>query len=157
MRGEGYKMKIKVEIDPQLSETELIVRTPKIDEQEINYLYKVIAEKSQKMKIKLFQKETIYYINYQQLLFFETNGRFIQAHTRSDVYETHFKLYELEKLLPSNFMRVSKSTILNLDQIYGLTHSLTNNLVEFQNTYKQVYVSRKYFKKLKEKLDQKEL
>lgn len=38
MRGEGYKMKIKVEIDPQLSETELIVRTPKIDEQEINYL-----------------------------------------------------------------------------------------------------------------------
>ena len=54
-------------------------------------------------------------------------------------------------------MRVSKSTILNLDQIYGLTHSLTNNLVEFQNTYKQVYVSRKYFKKLKEELDHKEL
>lgn len=150
-------MKVKIEIDPQLSETELIVRTPKIDEQEINYLYKVIAEKNQKMKIKLFQKETTYYINYQQLLFFETSGRFIQAHTRSDVFETHFKLYELEKLLPSNFMRVSKSTILNLDQIYGLTHSLTNNLVEFQNTYKQVYVSRKYFKKLKEELDHKEL
>ncbi|KRM05284.1 MAG: LytTR family DNA-binding domain-containing protein [Liquorilactobacillus ghanensis] len=150
-------MKIKVEIDPQLSETEVIVRTPKIDEQEINYLYDVIAEKNKKMKLKLFQGETTYYVNCNELLFFETSGRFIQAHTSSAVYDTHFKLYELEKLLPANFMRVSKSTILNTDQIFGLTHSLTNNLVEFQNTYKQVYVSRKYFKKLKDTLDSKEL
>lgn len=50
-------------------------------------------------------------------------------------------------------MRVSKSTILNINHIYSITRNLTSSsIVEFQNTHKQVYVSRHYYKPLKFKL-----
>lgn len=38
----------------------------------------------------------------------ETDGNAIQVHTRDDIYQTRYKLYELEELLPGQFMRVSK-------------------------------------------------
>ena len=43
-----------------------------------------------------------------------------QAHTWDDLYQVKYKLYELEEILPGHFMRVSKSTILNLQKIYAL-------------------------------------
>ena len=66
---------------------------------------------------------------------------------------TIYKLYELEEFLPGYFMRVSKSTILNTNHIYSITRSISSSSkVEFQNTHKQVYVSRYYYKPLKIKL-----
>ena len=88
------------------------------------------------------------------MIFFETSGNQIHAHTLDDVYYVKYRLYELEDLLPGNFMRVSKSTILNTDRIYSITKNLaTANTVSFVNTYKQVFVSRYYYRALKEKLE----
>nr|WP_233419134.1 LytTR family DNA-binding domain-containing protein [Liquorilactobacillus hordei] len=80
----------------------------------------------------------------------------VNAHTKNDLFETHLRLYELEKLLPQNFMRVSKSTIINLDAVYTLTRSLTGNLIAFHESYKQVYVSRRYVKDTKRRLESRE-
>ena len=64
------------------------------------------------------------------------------------------RLYELEEFLPSYFLRVSKSTILNSKEVYSITKSLTaSSLVEFRGTHKKVYVSRNYYKALKTMLD----
>lgn len=53
-------------------------------------------------------------------------------------------------------MRVSKSTILNLNHIYSITKNLTaSSIVEFINTHKQVYISRYYYKPLKCRLEEK--
>lgn len=51
-------------------------------------------------------------------------------------------------------MRVSKSTILNLDQIYALTKSISNCQIQFHHSYKTVYVSRRYYRELKDKLNE---
>lgn len=82
-----------------------------------------------------------------------TRGR--SAHTVDQVYRTKYKLYELEELLPGYFMRASKSAILNTNKIYSITHSLSNCIVQFQNTHKQIYVSRYYYKPLRERLEEK--
>jgi len=64
-------------------------------------------------------------------------------------------LYELEEMLPNNFVRVSKSTILNVNQIYSINRNLTSSsLVQFYKSYKQVYVSRNYNKILKQRLEE---
>ena len=100
---------------------------------------------------KLYNIE--YYISLKEVLFFETEENNVFAHTLENVYKVKYKLYELEKLLPGNFMRVSKSSILNIDYIYSITRNITaSSIVEFQNTYKKVYVSRNYYKPLKFKL-----
>ena len=86
-------------------------------------------------------------------MFFETEEDGICAHTVENIYSVKYKLYELEELLPGYFMRVSKSTILNLNKRYAITRSISSSSkVEFQNTHKQIYVSRYYYKPLKIKL-----
>ena len=73
-------------------------------------------------------------------------------------YQVKYKLYELEEILPGHFMRVSKSTILNLQKIYALHKTISSPcLVEFANTSKQVYVSRHYYRPLRSRLEEKRL
>ena len=62
------------------------------------------------------------------------------------------ELYELENLLGGQFMRISKSTILNLDQIYAITKSISNCQIKFHDSYKTVYVSRRYYRDLNDRL-----
>lgn len=69
-----------------------------------------------------------------------------------EIYQTKYKLYELEEMLPGYFMRISKSSILNIRKIFSLTKSISSCVVEFADSPKQVYVSRYYYKPLKEKL-----
>ena len=65
-----------------------------------------------------YKKDNIeYYISLNEVLFFETEENNVFAHTLENVYQVKYKLYELEKILPGNFMRVSKSSILNIDYI----------------------------------------
>lgn len=106
----------------------------------------------------LFKKETEYYLNLEDILFFETGIQGIEAHTIDDIFQSKFKLYELEEILPGTFMRISKSAILNTNRVYAINRNLTaSSIIEFQHTHKQVYVSRNYYKPLKNKLEEKRM
>lgn len=80
----------------------------------------------------------------------------LHAHTRDGIYRIRSKLYELEETLPGSFMRVSKSAILNVHHVYSIERNLTaSSIVQFQGTHKQVFVSRHYYKALRERLEEK--
>jgi DNA-binding LytR/AlgR family response regulator len=90
-----------------------------------------------------------------RILFFETSSGGIDAHTVDDVFTIKKKLYELEEILPRSFMRVSKSAILNLNMVYSVEKNITaSSLVRFMGTDKLVYVSRIYYKAMKQRLDE---
>ena len=92
------------------------------------------------------------------IYFFETEGREIRAHTAEQIFMCGYRLYELEELLPGSFMRISKSTIANLDHIYSITRNLTaSSEVEFAGSAKKALVSRSYYKPLVERLNSKKL
>ena len=108
--------------------------------------------------VRFLQGDTEFYMPLNEVLFMETDGNAIQVHTRDDIYQTRYKLYELEELLPGQFMRVSKSAILNTSHVYSITKNLSSlSVVQFRNTHKQVYVSRMYYKPLKCKLEEKRI
>ena len=90
-----------------------------------------------------------------EIIFFQTEGEFIKAHTRNDMFNTKHKLYELEQLLPHYFIRISKSAIVNSKEIYAITRNLTaSSKIEFKDTYKHIFVSRGYYKPLKSKIEE---
>lgn len=146
-------MKIRIDIDNEIKENEVIIRCSEFNE-EVKSIQAMLQEMlSQKKGITFYRGETEYYLSLEDILFFETEENGVCAHTVDNVYNVKYKLYELEELLPGHFMRVSKSTILNTNHIYSITHSISaSSKVEFQNTHKQVYVSRYYYKPLKIKL-----
>ncbi|WP_444965339.1 LytTR family DNA-binding domain-containing protein [Pediococcus pentosaceus] len=96
----------------------------------------------------LYSGSTEFYLEVGDILFFETEDRQVRAHTENQLYTTHQRLYELEENLPIEFIRISKSCIVNVNKILALTKSLSNCLVQFQNLHKQVYASRRYYKSL---------
>ncbi len=146
-------MKVRIEFMDASIEDEVIIRCSTLSE-EIQAIQRAVSEiAAGKQKFVFYRGETEYYLPLDDILFFETDDREINAYTRDNVYKTKYKLYELEDMLPGYFMRVSKSTILNTRQIYSMTKSLSSCMVEFKNTHKQVYVSRNYYKTLKDKLE----
>lgn len=153
-RGDG--MKIRIEIDKNLREEEVVIRSRTLDERVQRIHAAVDDAVSSQRKMTFYKGETEYYLPLSEMLFFETDGSKIYAHTAADSYQSKHRLYELEEILPGYFMRVSKSTILNTRRIYSISRSVsTSCVVQFQNTHKQVYVSRFYYKPLRNRLEEK--
>ena len=101
-----------------------------------------------------YQGEKEYYFPLDEILFFETDDSRVSAHTREEVYQVKYRLYELEELLPGYFVRVAKSTILNTHHVHAITKNITGaSEVEFQGTHKHIFVSRNYYKLLKERME----
>ncbi|WP_455166844.1 LytTR family DNA-binding domain-containing protein [Streptococcus sp.] len=144
-------MKVRIELDPQMDEPEMIIRAPRLTE-DVARLQQLILE--QKMTPLTFYKDrSEYFVDVSKILFFETDGEKIYGHTREEAYEVRQKLYELEEILPIAFCRISKSTIVNTKQIYSIEKSFSGtSTVNFYQTHKQVHVSRHYFQLLKERL-----
>ncbi|RGM71431.1 LytTR family transcriptional regulator [Streptococcus ilei] len=144
-------MKVRIELDPQMDELEMIIRAPRLTE-EVARLQQLILE--QKMTPLIFYKDrSEYFVDVSEILFFETDGEKIYGHTREEAYEVRQKLYELEEILPIAFCRISKSTIVNAKQIYSIEKSFSGtSTVNFYQTHKQVHVSRHYYQLLKERL-----
>lgn len=144
-------MKLRIEIDGNLEETEIVIKTP---------LWQMKLQtcngscKSQRLRGWLFYKGTgEYYLDLSEILFFETEGSKIYAHNQKEAYEVRLKLYELESILPRYFNRVSKSTIANIRQIYSVDKSFSGTgTISFYQTHKEVHVSRHYQSLLKENL-----
>jgi DNA-binding LytR/AlgR family response regulator len=144
-------MEISVEVDKNIKTDEIIIKC-----KEKTDLIKKIEKYIDGLnnpKMIFYKKEQEYYLSLNEILFFETNANSISAHTISDIYYVKYKLYELESILPKNFIRISKSTIVNINHIYTINKNITSSsIIEFNKTYKKVYVSRFYFKNLKERL-----
>ncbi len=150
-------MKIRIEIDETAQEDEIIVKCRELNDN-VRRIQQAVTEISDRNEIEFFKDGTEYFLPVESVLFFETAGNLINAHTADDVFQVKFKLYELENILPGYFVRVSKSTILNIRHIYSIEKNITSSsLVRFSKTHKQVYVSRNYYRFLKQRLSERRI
>ncbi|MDD3452906.1 MAG: LytTR family DNA-binding domain-containing protein [Bacilli bacterium] len=144
-------MKVLIEEDNQIVDDEIIIKCNKK-----NYIINKIEnyiKNMNKNNLIFYKNETQYFFDINDILFFETIDNSISAHTINDIYIVKYKLYELENILPINFIRISKSAIVNINHIYAIDKNITSSsLIKFNKSYKQVYVSRLYNKSLKERL-----
>lgn len=147
-------MKIRIEVDESADEDEVIIRCRELDNN-VAKIQHMIIEMNKQTNMTFYKNNVEYFLPLDNILFFETSDNGIDAHTKDDVFAVRKKLYELEEILPENFVRVSKSTILNVDKIYSIEKNITSSsMIAFENTYKQVYASRGYYKNMKQRLDE---
>lgn len=148
-------MKIRIELVNDLEEDEVIIRCGRVDDT-IQKIHRYILEQpSSGTKITFYKQNQEFYFPLDEVLFFETEGEHIYAHTVNDAYRIKYRLYELEEILPKNFVRAAKSTIVNIMQVYSITRDLTaSSLIQFINSHKQVYVSRYYYRELRQRLNE---
>ena len=146
-------MKLRIEITDGSMEDEIIIRCGRVDES-VQKLQAYIQNMSAP-KLTFYKENQEYYLPLEEILFFETDGEQIYAHTANDAFRVKHRLYELEEILPHYFVRVAKGTIVNAMQIYAINRNLTaSSQVKFAGTHKQIYVSRHYYSSLKEKMNE---
>lgn len=147
-------MKVRIEIDETLTDIEIVLRGSK-DGPEIHQLAKEIEQDHlTPVGLVFYQADKEFYFDPKLILFFETDGRDVYAHTQTESFMVNYRLYEIEESLGFKFMRISKATIVNLQQVYTITRNVTGAKIGFQDTYKEVYVSRRYYKVLKENIEE---
>ena len=152
-------MKIRVEIDPRNgSEEEVVIRCNTLSE-EVMMLQKQLSEiVSSKLKLEVYKGDTVLYLSPDEILFLETTDTFLAVHTAKEIYSAKERLYTLEEMLPSSFIRISKSSIVNIANIRSVKRNITGpSEIEFAGTVKKAYASRNYLKQLMNRLEEKRL
>ena len=144
-------MKVRIEVSEGLPEDEVLIRCGAVDERVERIRRFAQAQAGADEKLVFYKGESEFYFPAGDVLFFETEGEVVYAHTEADAYRTRLRLYELEDALDRRFVRISKSTIVNTAKVYSIQRQLTPaaSSVQFAGTHKQVYVSRRYQKTLK--------
>jgi len=144
-------MKMRIELTDGSSEDEIIIRCARVDD--TVHKLQAFVQSMSAPKMVFYKGTQEYYLPTDEVLFFETEGEQIYAHTGNDSFRVKYRLYELEEMLPHYFIRAAKGTIVNTKRIYAVNRNLTSSSrVQFAGTHKHIYVSRHYYGSLKEKM-----
>lgn len=149
-------MKVRIEITGDVQDDEIVIRCVQSNDMIEEVYQSIVKMTTQKPVIQGYKRGQEFFLPSDEILFFETEAEHVYAHTADDAYRIKLRLYELETLLPDEFVRISKSSILNVEHISAINRNLTSStLVHFYKSHKQVYVSRLYYKDLRHKMEEK--
>ncbi len=143
-------MKIHINEDPSLHETEITIHCNKISAD----VAKVISM-LHVLDLKLTGKKEnyTYILDAAKVLYIDTVDKKTFLYTKNDIYETDLKLYELEEQLAAlDFIRANKSCIINFNQITSIKSDIDGKLLVTMSNREKLFVSRQYAQIIKKKL-----
>ncbi|PGE96530.1 histidine kinase [Bacillus pseudomycoides] len=108
-----------------------------------DYLIVNSIHKNEQEKISC---STIYYLEYLE--------RNVFIYTKENIFEIKSPLYKLQYTLPDNFIRISKTTIVNIHFLNKFSAKASGNVEALLSNGENLIVSRKYVSSLKNKLTQ---
>ncbi len=109
--------------------------------------------KSRQGQLTGFTNEKMYEIAITDILYIEAVDNRVFIYTKDEVYETKHRLYKLEEMLSEkNFLRISKSTLLNLMKVSSIKPAMNSRFIAVLFSGEQISISRKYVPALKKAL-----
>ncbi len=143
-------MKIEIHVDENVEDIDITVTckhlTPEIE--------KILAA------LRLLDKQLTvkkgietYLLDVEEIIYIESVDRKCFIYTAAEVFESDYKLYELEKSLEENgFLRVSKSCLIRLKSIHSLRADIDRRIRITMSNGEQLIASRFYADELKNRL-----
>jgi two-component system response regulator LytT len=100
------------------------------------------------------RKDTeIYLLDIADVIYIESVDRKCFIYTLDEIYESDFRLYELEQQLEEyGFVRVSKSFLIHLQKIHSLKADINRKIRITMSNGEQIMASRQYADELKKRL-----
>ena len=143
-------MKIAIDIDEKYPDTEVVIRTKKLDEdvEKLVSLMRMIN-----MQIGVRKDDETILLDIGKILYIEAVDRKSFVYTADETYESDLKLYEIEQeLLEHDFFRLSKQCIVNIRMIRSLKSDINRKIRITLKNDEQITVSRMYSDELRRKL-----
>lgn len=147
-------MKLTIEITPG-AEREIILRAETVDDEVRRIISTVEEASSSSGEIALKNGDGEIFVSYRELYFFEVSEEKTYAHTAKDCFVCPMRLFEIENMLPRSFCRASKSILVNTGKIRSISRSPTGiGEAAFTGSEKKIYISRMYFKAVRELIEE---
>lgn len=141
-------MRIIIEEIADHEEEQIVIRckklTPKIS--------RAIEELRSQDSIFVTASNEMQKINLDDIFYFETVDNKAFVYTEDAVYELRKRLSEFEKTLGSQFVRISRTVIVNWQKIQSFRSIFNGRLEATMENNEKLIVSRQYIGTLKEKL-----
>lgn len=104
-------------------------------------------------KLQAKKDNEVHLVNSLDVLYFESVDNRTFLYTEEDVLEVRQRLYELEVLLSDkDFIRISKSQIVNIHKIKSLRPELNRTILATMCNGEQLSISRKYVRAMRNML-----
>ena len=143
-------MKISINIDPSLKETEIVVNCAALTSGTERIISSLRLMDSQ---MAVAKDDESFILDIAKIVYIEAVDRRTFVYTENECYETKLKLYETEeKLCGSGFLRISKSCLVQLRYIRSIKSEIDRKLRLTLENGEQMIVSRQYADELKKRL-----
>lgn len=144
-------MKVEIIIDESIEETNVKIYTSKYSK-EVENIKDALSE-TLLDKIVAFQSKEVFILSFDEIIRIYAQDKSVYIKTKDNTYTTRLTIYEFEsKADRRNFIRISRSEIVNLDYVKRLDLSFTGTIaVELANGDVS-YVSRRKLKEFKKAL-----
>ncbi|MBS5111340.1 MAG: LytTR family transcriptional regulator DNA-binding domain-containing protein [Coprobacillus cateniformis] len=103
-------------------------------------------------KIIGYKRDKKYFIQIESIYYIELVDKKTFIYTKEECYESPLWLYQIEEQLDQQFIRVNKSTILNMKYIKSLKADIGSRIIVYLDNQDQILVSRTYAKEFKKRL-----
>ena len=144
-------MKVQLHIDEKFSEEKVVIESPALwDAIQLQLVFTQHLGGTKTIRAK--KEEEIYLLDTAEIQRIYTENRQVWVETATDTYLLGLPLYQVLELLPTDFLQISQSEIINIKHIDHL--KLTGSgLIQIAMKNGQItYSSRRYLKVIKEKL-----
>lgn len=143
-------MKITITDRADGEEDEIIIRCRQVDEHLLKMVY---ALKAGQEKLTAMRDGNIVQVAPKDVYYFEAVDNKVFLYMEKAVFETRYKLYELEgRFTGTDFLRVSKSVIINLAKVGHLSPAFNGRFEACMKNGEKIVISRQYVPALKAKL-----
>lgn len=149
-------MKYQFKPDSTVNETNVLItaQTKNHEVNEIERALEKIQKEEQTVTVTAYQ--TVYRIHYNEIIFVDVWGDYTTIHLLDREFKVHQPLRKIEEQLQDErFVRGSRSLILNLDFVEKFRSSFSGTYLAEMTNHQEVAISRRYWKKVKERMFQK--
>ncbi len=144
------KMRIEIDINEKYEDLSVEIKSPRLtpDIEKMISMLRILG-----MQILGKKDNETFVLDVAEILYIEAVERDTFLYTENEVYESDFKLYELEQQLTErDFFRVSKSTLINLKKVKSLKADLNRRIRVTMVNWEQIIASRMYADELRKRL-----
>ena len=144
-------MKVEVHIDSHFQEEAVTITAPRLSTR-VEQVRDFVEMLEQKERLRAKKEGETYLVETRVLLRFYIENRQVVGETKDDHFILTGPLYQLSEDLPSYFLKISQSEIINTKEIDHLHFTGSGSVQIYLKNGSLTYSSRRYLKAIKEKL-----
>lgn len=143
-------MKVKLELAEEYTTPYAVIYTDKVTDQ-IQQMMDVLGTDKTPVTV-LLNEDSIVVLQPEEIYMVRIEGGDTILYGKTQKYRSRKRLYELEQQLGKRFMKISKSTLVNLDYLDSVEAGFNCTLLLKLKNGSKDYVSRTYLPKFKKYL-----